>query len=473
MSSTTRADFAVAGLAVMGRNLALNVADKGFRVAVWNRDPSVVPRVVAENPAQRLVGTTRLTELVASLSTPRRLLLMVKAGEPVDAMLGQLAPLLAPGDIVIDGGNSWFLDTRRREQELRGRGLRFVGMGVSGGEAGARHGPSLMPGGDPAAYRELLPILEAIAARTESGPCVTHCGADGAGHFVKMVHNGIEYADMQLIAEAYDLLRRDVGLGAAELAEVFAAWNRGPLASYLIEITARIFTVRDAETQQPLVDLVLDTAGQKGTGKWTVQAALELGVAVPAIAAAVDARVLSSQKAARLAAAAALPPAAVKRARGAAKTRIAQVEAALYAAKICAYAQGMALIAKGAKTYGWQVNLREIARIWKGGCIIRAKLLDAIMHAFKRDPALANLVLDPDLSRKVRRAEKRWRATAARAQQAGIPVPALSASLGWFDTMRAAELPHNLLQAQRDAFGAHGYERRDKPDLGSVHTDWL
>jgi 6-phosphogluconate dehydrogenase len=385
--------------------------------------------------------------------------------------LEKLAKILEPDDIVIDGGNSWFLDTRRREEAMRAHGLRFFGMGVSGGEDGARFGPSLMPGGDVEAYRRLEDVLTAIAAKTDSGPCVTHVGADGAGHYVKMVHTGIEYGDMQLIAEAYDLLARVGGLGPAELAEVFARWNEGALESFLIEITAKIFTVEDPETGGALVDLVQDKAGQKGTGKMTAQVALDLGVPIPTIAAAIDARVLSSMKDERLVAEKRLTGPSGRPDAGDRAALVDAVESALYASKVCSYAQGMNLIRRGADTYGWTIDLAEIGRIWKGGCIIRARFLDAIRNAYVRKPDLANLLLDEEFSARVTAAQEGWRRVVGLAQQAGVPVPALSGSLAYFDSYRTGRLPQNLTQAQRDAFGSHTYERTDRP--GFVHTDWL
>ena len=484
-SATKLAQFGVIGLGVMGENLALNIEEHGQSVAVWNLEAEWVQRFVASNPDKQLVGNTALDQFVRSLERPRRMLMMIKAGDPVDQMLERIAPLLEPGDILIDGGNSFFKDTQRREQAMRSRGLNFFGMGVSGGEEGARHGPSLMPGGDEQAYRHVQKTLEAIAAKTESGPCVTYVGADGAGHFVKMVHNGIEYGDMQLIAEAYDLLRHALGLAAPEIAEVFAEWNRGPLASYLIEISAAILKVTDPETRKPLVDVILDKAGQKGTGKWTAQIALDLGVPIPTISAALDARALSAMKETRMTAAAqyrrtgvpGAPAAGVLgltpgRYSGDKKELISSVGDALYASKICSYAQGMALIAAGSHEWGWQISLREMARIWKGGCIIRALLLDPIMQAFERQPALPNLLLDPELQSRIERALPAWRKLVGVAASLGVPIPGFSASLAYFDSFTAAQLPQNLTQAQRDFFGAHTYQRADRPQAGFFHTDW-
>jgi 6-phosphogluconate dehydrogenase len=389
--------------------------------------------------------------------------------------------LIEAGDIVIDGGNTHFEETRRREAELKQRGINFVGMGVSGGEEGARHGPALMPGGETAAWQRLQPVLEAIAAKTDSGPCVTHVGPNGAGHFVKMVHNGIEYGDMQLIAEAYDLMSRGLNMSAPQIGQVFARWNEGALSSFLIELTAKVLMVKDSETGKPLVDLVQDKAGQKGTGKWTAELALELGVSIPTITAAIDGRVLSSMKDERTAAS--------KRIRGvqlgapqanganledkAVKEAIDAVHDALLAAKICSYAQGLQLITAGSERYEWNISLKETARIWKGGCIIRARLLDSIMRAYERTPNLRNLMLDEEFETRLFTAQPNWRKAVAMGQALGIPLPAFSASLAYFDSYRTARLPQNLTQAQRDAFGAHTYERTDKPGQGFIHTDWL
>ncbi len=472
-ADTRQADFGVIGLAVMGSNLALNIEEHGFTVAVWNREQARVGEFLAgEGAGKKFKGTQTFEEFVAALERPRRILMMIKAGSPVDQTIERLMPLLAEDDILIDGGNSWFKDTQRREELMRRANLNFVGMGVSGGEEGARHGPSLMPGGSKQAYERLRPVLEEIAAKTDSGPCVTHVGPDGAGHFVKMVHNGIEYGDMQLIAEAYDILRRALSLEAEELARIFDQWNQGPLESFLIEITSKIFTVRDAETSRPLVDLVLDKAGQKGTGKWTAQVALDLAVSVPTIAAAIDARVLSSMKDERVRASEKIKGPRPKTFKGDRVKFINAVHDALFASKVCSYAQGMSLIRAASDENKWDVDLSEMARIWKGGCIIRARLLDTIMKAFKRKGGLDNLLLDDEFRRSLRRAQTAWRRTINAAQQLGIPVPAMSASLAYFDSYRTANLPQNLTQAQRDFFGAHTYQRADKPEGGFVHTDW-
>jgi 6-phosphogluconate dehydrogenase len=475
MATTTAAvataDFGVIGLGVMGQNLALNISDHGHSVAVWNLEPEWVGRFVSANQGRKIVGSTELADFVKSLQRPRRMLMMIKAGEPVDQMLAKLQPLLEPGDIVIDGGNSFFKDTQRREAEMRPHRINFFGMGVSGGEEGARHGPSLMPGGAREGYEHMRAVLESIAAKSDSGPCVTYVGPDGAGHFVKMVHNGIEYGDMQLIAEAYDLLRRVLGLQASEMAGIFADWNKGKLESYLIDITAQILTAADPETGKPLVDVVLDKAGQKGTGKWTAQIALDLAVPIPTIASALDARVLSSMKEDRVAAAKQYGRQSA-RYNGDKREFVAAISDALYAAKICSYAQGMHLIRLGSQEFGWGINLKEMARIWKAGCIIRARLLNDIMHAFERRPDLPNLLLDGEFQRAITSAESNWRKVVATAASIGIPVPAMSASLAYFDSYTSAQLPQNLTQAQRDYFGAHTYQRADRPDAGFVHSDW-
>jgi 6-phosphogluconate dehydrogenase len=469
----SKADVAVIGMAVMGKNLALNIADRGYKVAVFNRSADVARAVVAENPKQGLVAHATLTELVGGLARPRRILVMVKAGAPVDQVLADLVPLLDAGDVVIDGGNTYFPETQRREKALSDKGVHFVGMGISGGEEGARFGPSLMPGGHAAAWEATRPVFEAIAARTDSGPCVTHVGPDGAGHFVKMVHNGIEYGDMQLIAEAYDILSRGLGMSAPEIGEVFAEWNRGPLASFLIEITAAVLEVADPKTGRPLVDLVLDKAGQKGTGKWTATVALELAVPIPTIAASIDARVLSSMKDERVRAEKRLRAQVEERLLGDPAAIVRDLESALLAAKIGSYAQGLKLIAEASRAQGWGIQLREMARIWKGGCIIRAALLDTIMRAYEKDPELESILADPELEDVVFHAQPGWRRTVARAVTLGIPLPSMTASLAYFDSYRTGRLPQNLTQAQRDAFGAHTYERTDGDPTGAIHTDWL
>jgi 6-phosphogluconate dehydrogenase len=438
---------------------------------VWNLEPEWVDKFLQKNAPRKITGTKELKDFVDALERPRRILMMIKAGDPVDQMLEKLAPLLEQDDIVIDGGNSWFKDTQRREQEMRKFGIKFFGMGVSGGEEGARNGPSLMPGGARESYERMRPVLEAIAAKSDSGPCVTYVGPDGAGHFVKMVHNGIEYGDMQLIAEAYDILRKVLRIDANELSKIFAEWNRGELESYLIELTSEVLTATDPETKRPLVDIILDKAGQKGTGKWTAQVALDLAVPIPTIAAAIDARVLSSMKEERVRAAKILGSES-KGYEGDKAPLIKAVRHALYASKICSYAQGMSLIAAGSKEWNWGVNLKEMARIWKAGCIIRAKLLDDIMRAYERDPNNQNLLLEGEFTKRVLESEKGWRAAVRIAQEQGIPVPAMSASLAYFDAYRSPHLPQNLTQAQRDFFGAHTYQRSDRPEAGFVHSEW-
>ncbi len=472
MAEHKGSQFGMIGMAVMGRNLALNILDSGTSVAVYNREPDDTKSAVEESGGE-LRGTSSLEELVGALEKPRRIMMMIKAGEPVDMVLGQLKPLLQAGDIVIDGGNSWYEDTRRREREYTGAGLNFFGVGVSGGEEGARNGPSLMPGGDRVAYEALKPVFEAIAARTDSGPCVTHVGPDGAGHFVKMVHNGIEYADMQFIAEAYHVLKDLGGLEPDALARVFADWNRGPLESFLIELTAQILNVRDPKGDGFLVDQVLDKAGQKGTGRWTAQVALEHGVAIPSISAAIDARVLSSTKDERVRASSVLSGPSARAYDGDVDELKSAVHDALYAAKIVAYAQGMALIGELSRKHEWSINLREIARIWKGGCIIRARFLDAIMEAYERNADLPNLLLDSDLRERVESRQAALRRAVGLAQDGGIPVPGMASSLAYFDSYRTADLPQNLTQAQRDAFGAHTYQRKDDPSGPFVHSEWL
>ena len=472
MADNQKSQFGMIGMAVMGRNLAMNIADHDTRVMVYNREPKTMEAAVAESGG-KLHGARSLEELVGALEKPRKIMMMIKAGKPVDIVLEQLEPLLDKGDIVIDGGNSWYEDTRRREKDYASAGLRFFGVGVSGGEDGARHGPSLMPGGDKQAYQAIKPVFEAIAAKTDSGPCVTHVGPDGAGHFVKMVHNGIEYADMQFIAEAYHVLKDLGGLSPEALAEVFGEWNRGPLESFLIEITARIFSVRDPEGDGFLVDQVLDKAGQKGTGRLTAQVALEHGVAIPSIAAAIDARVLSSQKAERERASKVLSGPRPERLGGDVKGLVRQVHDALYAAKIVAYAQGMDLIGTVSRELEWDIAMREIARIWKGGCIIRARFLDTIMQAYERKPGLPNLLLDGDLRDGVESRQGAWREVVGLAQKNGIPVSGMATGLAYFDSYRSVDLPQNLTQAQRDAFGAHTYQRKDDASGPFTHTDWL
>jgi 6-phosphogluconate dehydrogenase len=462
-----RSDIGLIGLGVMGRNLALNIDSHGFAVSLFDRSPEAVARGV---PAGRLRGCDSIEALVASLAVPRTVWLMVNAGAPVDEVLAQLLPLLAPGDIVVDGGNSHYKDTERRDAAMARQGVLFVGAGVSGGEQGARHGPALMPGGAPAAWRVLRPVFEAIAARVDGAPCVAHIGPGGAGHYVKMVHNGIEYADMQLIGETYALMAA-AGLDTDAMAAVFERWNTGELRSYLIEITARILAQRDPETGAPMVDVILDRAGQKGTGQWTLVDAAESGVVVSAMGAAVDARVLSSMKAARVAASTRLagpvPHIEVARERW-----VSLLHDALYASKIVSYAQGFELLRATSARRGWELDLGAIARIWRGGCIIRAQFLNRISQAYADGAAPVSLLLAPGLTQALAAAQMAWREVVAAAVQAGLPVPAMAAALAYYDAYRSPRLPANLLQAQRDFFGAHSYERVDRPAGQAFHTAW-
>jgi 6-phosphogluconate dehydrogenase len=465
----SKAQIGLIGLAVMGENLALNIEEKGFPIAVFNRTVSKVDDLLAREPGKQLVGAHSIEEFVQALERPRRIIVMVKAGDAVDQQMELLRPLLEPGDIFIDGGNSWFQDTERRSKTYAEAGLHFVGMGVSGGEEGARHGPSLMPGGSEESYQALAPILTKIAAQVDDGPCVTHCGPGGAGHYVKMVHNGIEYGDMQLIAEAYDILHRLGGFSNEELADIFDQWNAGHLQSYLIEITAQIFRKKDPETGKALVDVILDTAGQKGTGKWTSTNALDLGSAIPTINAAVEARILSSIKAERVAASKVLRgPASMPQVDRA--KLVDQVADALYAAKVCSYAQGMSLLRLASQEYNFNLQLHELARIWKGGCIIRARLLDLISKAFRANRELPNLLVDEGFRDDIQSRQDNWREVVSLAVRSGIPVLGLSASLGYFDMYRSERVPANLIQAQRDFFGAHTYQRTDRE--GVFHTEW-
>ncbi len=467
------ADIGLVGLAVMGENLMLNMEQHGFTVACFNRTVDKVDAFLAgRGKGRNFIGCHSLEQLVASLKSPRRIMLMVKAGKPVDEFIAHLTPLLQPGDIVIDGGNSHYPDTVRRTRQLAEKGLLFVGTGVSGGEEGALLGPAIMPGGNPDAWKSVGPIFQAIAAKASDGiPCCTWIGNDGAGHFVKMVHNGIEYGDMQLICEAYHLMSQGLGLSADEMHAIFAEWNTGVLDSYLIEITRDILAKRDADTGQPLVDLILDTAGQKGTGKWTSQAGLDLGVAIPQIAEAVFARCLSAIKEERVAAAKAL-----RRPRklltGDKARFVAKLHDAVYASKICSYAQGYQLMRAAALENGWKLDYGQIALLWRGGCIIRAQFLGRIQEAFARKPRLANLLLDPYFKKVIRKAQPAWRTVITTAVKLGIPCPAMSSALNYFDGYRCERLPANLLQAQRDYFGAHTYERIDRPRGQFFHTDW-
>ena len=466
----TNQSFGVVGLGVMGQNLALNIERNGQSVAAYDLDPAKA-RASRERFAGRdLVVADGPGPFLEALERPRRILMMVPAGRPVDAVIAALRPSLAQGDLLIDGGNSYFQDTRRRIGELEGSGILYVGAGVSGGEEGALHGPSIMPGGNPDAWPLLKPVFQRIAAKAPDGaPCCEWIGPDGAGHFVKMVHNGIEYGDMQLIGEAYDLLVRGLGLGAAEAARIFSDWNAGELNSYLIEITGRILTRQDPETGRPLVEVILDSAEQKGTGRWTSAVSLELGVPAQTIATAVFARIMSALKAERVVAAQALrgPRARLEGDRAA---LVAMIRQALYASKICSYAQGFQLLRAADGEYGWGLRPGSIASLWRAGCIIRAQFLSKIKDAYERDPALPNLLLDPYFAGAIEQASEGWRAVVAAAARAGVPVPAFGSALAYFDSYRSAVLPANLLQAQRDFFGAHTYRRVDRE--GTFHTQW-
>ncbi|MER7182976.1 NADP-dependent phosphogluconate dehydrogenase [Streptomyces hyaluromycini] len=465
------AAIGVTGLGVMGRNLARNFARHGYPVAVHNRTPARTRALIEEYGSEGdFVGAETAAEFVAALERPRRLMIMVQAGAATDAVIDEFVPLLEPGDIVIDGGNAHFADTRRREAALREKGLHFVGVGVSGGEEGALHGPSIMPGGSAESYAVLGPMFEDISAKVGGEPCATHVGADGAGHFVKMVHNGIEYADMQLIAEAYDLLRQVGGYAPAEIADVFREWNGGRLGSYLIEITADVLAHVDAATGAPFVDVVADAAGQKGTGRWTVQTALDLASPVTAIAQATFARAASGRRELR-AAYAGLPGGTTPPLSATEADRFAsRVEHALYASKVIAYDQGWTMIQDAAAEYGWKIDLGAVARIWRGGCIIRASFLDRIRAAYRADPDLVSLLAEEEFAREIADAQVPWRETVASAARRGIPVPAFSAALSHYDTLRADRLPAALLQGQRDYFGAHTYGRTDRE--GAFHTHW-
>lgn len=465
----------VVGLAVMGENLARNIERNGFAPAVYNRTPARTQEMLAESPpGSQILGTYSIKEFISALDRPRRVLLMVQAGTAVDAVIEDLAPYLEEGDILIDGGNSFFQDTERRSQDLAGRGFNFVGMGVSGGEEGALWGPSLMPGGPAEAYAELESMLVAISAKSDSGPCVTHIGPGGSGHYVKMVHNGIEYGDMQLIAETYDVMRLALGMTAPEIADVFDRWNDGKLESFLIEITATVLRHIDEETGKPLVDVIADQAEQKGTGRWTSQSSYELATPIPVIDAAVIARSLSALKPQRVAASKVLH--GPERSNGQfppARDRAATIDAledALYFSKISSYAQGMALLRSASQAYHWDLNLSEIARIWKAGCIIRARLLDPIMSAFDGPTSIDNLMLDPFFTDAINSGMPNVRFVLHTALDFGIPTPAMSSALNYVDTYRQAFLPANLIQGQRDFFGAHTYKRLDRE--GTFHTEW-
>lgn len=460
----------VIGLGTMGANLARNAARNGATVALYNRTQEKTDDLVRDHGKEgKFVAAASLKDFVNALTSPRPILLMVKAGEVVDAMVESLVPLLSKGDILIDGGNSHFKDTERRMKDLKKKGIRFLGMGVSGGEEGALHGPSMMPGGDRGAWKIVEPLFMKMAADDgEGGKCVSYLGPGGSGHFVKMVHNGIEYADMQLIAEAYHLLTYlKPGLTNEQLADVFSEWNRGDdLQSFLIEITAKIFRKKDEKTSEHLIDLIQDAAEQKGTGKWTTQAALDLGVAVPSITAAVDARILSSLKEERVKAQGDMEEVKVETP----TIEAEEVRSAIFLSKICSYAQGMALIRKASEEYRWNLDLAEICRLWQGGCIIRSVLLRAFSNAFKKNPGLTNLMIDPKVMNEFREKYGFWTRVVSKGALAGVPIPAMGASLSYFGSYSWGRLPQNLTQAQRDFFGAHGYERIDKK--GTFHTNW-
>ena len=466
------ADIALIGLAVMGQNLILNMNDHGNTVVAFNRTISKVDEFLAkEAKGTNVIGAHSIEEMVSLLKRPRRVMLMVKAGKPVDEFIDHLLPLLEPGDIIIDGGNSLFEDTNRRAKHVESKGLLYIGTGVSGGEEGARHGPSIMPGGSPAAWPHVKPIFQAIAAKVDDGsPCCDWVGENGAGHYVKMVHNGIEYGDMQLICEAYHILKNGLGMTADEMHPVFKEWNEGELESYLIEITRDILAYKDTDGQ-PLVDKILDTAGQKGTGKWTVQNSAELGIPITLISEAVYARCVSALKEDRVKAARKLngpkPKIPGDRARF-----IDNIRQALYASKIVSYAQGYMLMRAAAREYNWNLNYGGIALMWRGGCIIRSRFLGEIKKAFDKNPKLNNLMLDKFFAKAIKQCQRGWRNAVAAAAKKGIPVPAFGTALAFYDGFRSERLPANLLQAQRDYFGAHTYERVDKPRGEFFHTNW-
>ncbi|MGN7178027.1 phosphogluconate dehydrogenase (NADP(+)-dependent, decarboxylating) [Paenibacillus sp. FSL R5-0490] len=467
----TKSQFGVIGLAVMGKNLAMNIESRGYSVSVFNRSREKTDEMLKEVEGRNFKGTYTIEEFVDSLEKPRKIMLMVKAGGPTDATIEQLKPLLDKDDILIDGGNTFFVDTQRRNKELSELGIHFIGTGVSGGEEGALKGPSIMPGGQKEAYELVAPIFQDIAAKVNGEACTTYIGPDGAGHYVKMVHNGIEYGDMQLISESYFLLKNVLGLTAEELHEVFADWNKGELDSYLIEITADIFTKKDKETGKPLVDVILDTAGQKGTGKWTSQSALDLGVPLPIITESVFARFISAMKEERVNASKVLRGPVASEFTGDKKAFIESVRKALYMSKICSYAQGFAQMRAASEEYGWDLKYGDIAMIFRGGCIIRAQFLQKIKEAYDREPGLKNLLLDPYFKEIVESYQDAAREIISVAVKNGIPVPCFAAALSYYDSYRTETLPANLLQAQRDYFGAHTYQRTDKE--GIFHTNWM
>ena len=470
----SQSDIGLIGLAVMGENLVLNMESKGFHVSVYNRTTAVTEKFAEGRAKGKNITITRtLEEFVGSLARPRKAQIMVKAGAPVDAVIEQLIPLLEPGDIIIDGGNSLWTDTQRREKYLKEKGIHFFGVGVSGGEEGALKGPSIMPGGSKEGWESIAPIYTKIAAIAEGEPCCRHMGPDGAGHYVKMVHNGIEYGDMQLICEAYAILKAALNLSADEFAAIFAEWNKGELNSFLIEITANIFTKKDPETGKALVDVILDKAGQKGTGKWTVGHAVEMGVPLSVIGSAVEARILSSLKDEREEAAKTLPAPATAPYAGDRQELIDAVRDALYASKLISYAQGFVQLGVASRLYDWNLNFGDIASIWRGGCIIRAHFLNHITEAYRRNPDLKNLILDPYFTDIIAKTQSHWRLAVQTAIAQGVAVPAFGAALSYYDSYRSARLPANLLQAQRDYFGAHTYERTDKARGEFFHTEWF
>ena len=467
----SKQQIGVIGLAVMGKNLALNIESRGFSVSVYNRSSSKTEEFLQEAKGKNVVGTYSIEEFVQSLETPRKILLMVKAGTATDATIQSLLPHLEKDDILIDGGNTYYKDTQRRNKELAESGIHFIGTGVSGGEEGALKGPSIMPGGQKEAHELVKPILEAISAKVDGEPCTTYIGPDGTGHYVKMVHNGIEYGDMQLISESYFILKQVLGLSADELHEVFAEWNKGELDSYLIEITADIFTKKDEETGKPLVDVILDKAGQKGTGKWTSQSALDLGVPLPIITESVFARFISAMKEERVKASGLLSGPEVKPVTENKEELIEAVRKALFMSKICSYAQGFAQMKAASEEYNWDLKYGEIAMIFRGGCIIRAAFLQKIKEAYDREPELDNLLLDSYFKNIVESYQGALRQVISLAVAQGVPVPSFSSALAYYDSYRTAVLPANLIQAQRDYFGAHTYERTDKE--GIFHTEWM
>ncbi|WP_458123292.1 NADP-dependent phosphogluconate dehydrogenase [Paenibacillus sp. Z3-2] len=467
----TKQQIGVIGLAVMGKNLALNIESRGFSVSVYNRSPEKTNDLLKEAEGKNLTGSFSIEEFVASLESPRKILIMVQAGKATDATIEQLLPHLDEGDIIIDGGNAYFPDTQRRSKELEDKGIRFIGTGVSGGEEGALKGPSIMPGGQESAYKLVEPILTAISAKVGDDPCCTYIGPDGAGHYVKMVHNGIEYGDMQLIGEAYHLLKSVLNVSVEELHAIFTEWNQGELDSYLIEITADIFSKYDPETGKPMVDVILDAAGQKGTGKWTSQSALDLGVPLSMITESVFSRFLSAMKDERVAASKILSGPATEAFSGDKKAFIENVRKALFASKIVSYAQGFAQMRAASDEYGWDLKYGNIAMIFRGGCIIRSQFLQNIKEAYDQDAELKNLLLDPYFQNIVESYQGAWREVIAAAVKQGIPVPGFSSALSYYDSYRTERLPANLLQAQRDYFGAHTFKRVDKE--GSFHHNWM